>query len=132
MEWDYYWLRGLEADLLAGQLPNSEAAWCAIQSKIDLVQHRYDMLQNYVQAGNVRVYRAVVEFLRSRSIQETMLREAEKVWSGPDGTARSGLYRVMQFRRYLGLDSPWQTAKRLFSLLFRQATDRRARKAEKR
>jgi hypothetical protein len=132
MEWDYYWLRGLEVDLLAGQLPNSEAAWCAIQSKLDLIQHRYDILQNYVQAGNVRVYRALVEFLRSRSIQQTMLKEAEMMWSGPDGTARSGLYRVMQFRRYLGLDGPWQTVKRLSSHLFRKKTDEGVRKAANR
>jgi len=130
MEWDYYWLRGLEADLLAGHPPDSEA-WCTIQSKLDLIRHRYEILPNYVQAGNVCVYRALVEFLRSRLIQEGMLNQAEKMWGGPDGAARSGLYRVIQFRRYLGLDSPWQTAKRLLSQLFRIITYRGAREAKR-
>lgn len=125
MEWDYYWLRGKEVELLAGKVPRSDAEWCRIRAKLDLIQHRYDILQNHVQAGNERVYRALVEFLRT----EVMLTEAETMWSGADGTARSGLYRVMQFRRYLGFDSPWQTAKRLSAHLFRKWFEKKDAKA---
>ena len=113
MSLDYYWLRGLESKLHAGYLPESNDAWQKIEDQLDVIQHRYKILQNYVQSGNALVFKALVEFWKTGHVRRDLMEQAEQAWSGRDGEARSGLYRIAQYRRYFGLDSPLDTIRRL-------------------
>lgn len=124
MGWDYYWLRGLEARLLAGENHLSGVECQMIKAKLTEIDHRYDILQDHVQSGNPQIYLALLDFIQTgrlgRERQGELLDVAQRKWSARGGEARSGLFRVIQFRRYLGLDNPLQTAWRFARYLFRR------------
>jgi hypothetical protein len=120
MEWDYYWLRAFESDVLSHKINLTAEELHRITSKLNMIQRRYDILQNYVQSGNVDVYRALLQFAKDQTVIPDALQRAEDVWTGAAGVKASGLYRVLQYRRYFGLDSPWATLRKLILHLLRR------------
>jgi len=100
MGWEYYWLRSLEARLLAGTpIDNRDA----VLQQIDDLEWSYAILQNHVQRGNTLAYRALIAGSAGRDDPAKLLKEAETIWSAEDGFVPSGLMRVIMFRRALGL-----------------------------
>ncbi len=97
MDWEYYWMRRLEAQLLGGAQCDEKDA---IVRKLKHIEWSYGILQNHVQRGNTLAYRALVT--RGSDI-EKLLSEAEAIWSAADGFVPSGLMRVALFRRVLGV-----------------------------
>lgn len=124
MAWDYYWLRGLEASLLAKRADLSHPRFQDVESRLEVIEHRYDILQNQVQSGNPQIFKALLLFVRDGEIgsqrQKELLDLAETKWSARGGEARSGLYRVIQFRRFLGLDNPLQSGWRILKCLLKR------------
>lgn len=118
MGWEYYWLRSLEARILAGDTIDDRGATL---QRIDQIGKSYEMLQNHVQRGNALAYKALL----SNADAERLLGEATEVWSAEDGFVPSGLLRVILFRRYLGLTSLFGALRDLWRL-------RRAIRANKR
>lgn len=104
MAWDYYWLRGLEAQFLAGDVPKNKGEWNALDQKMSEIERRYEILQNHVQSGNPAVFRALIAHVRTGAVRVDLLDAAEEQWGSADGVATSGLYRVSQYRRFLGVE----------------------------
>lgn len=97
MDWEYYWMRRLEAQLLGGDKCDEKDE---IVRKLKHIEWSYGILQNHVQRGNTLAYRALVT---RGADTETLLSEAEAMWSAEDGFVPSGLMRVILFRRVLGV-----------------------------
>ncbi|MEQ9616798.1 MAG: hypothetical protein RLN60_02055 [Phycisphaerales bacterium] len=115
MDWEYYWLRRVEAVVLAGdELVESKA----VLERLEAIRWSYDILQNQVQLGNVLAYRALLCGLEDAKPDEPelLLKEAEDIWSATDGFVPSGLLRVVLFRRVLGISGRAATARQLLRL----------------
>lgn len=113
MNWEYYWLRTLEAQLLGGERP---ADIGAAMTRIEQIGESYKMLQNHVQLGNALAYRALVGSSTGMSRMEmaSLLDEAEEIWAAGDGFVPSGLLRVISFRRLLRIRGFGSTLRDLF------------------
>lgn len=101
MEWEYYWLRKLEVQLLGGiPVPYAET-----RAQIDEILESYQLVQNSVQLGNPHVFRALLDYVHERPLSDVRLHldEAEKVWRAPGNYTPSGLQRVATYRRFFGL-----------------------------
>ncbi|MCL4743548.1 MAG: SIR2 family protein [Phycisphaerales bacterium] len=110
MDWEYYWMRRLEAQLLGGAECDEKDT---IIRKLEHIEWSYGILQNHVQRGNTLAYRALVT---RGSDTEKLLSEAEVIWSAEDGFVPSGLMRVVLFRRVLGVRGFFETIRDLWTL----------------
>jgi hypothetical protein len=102
MNWEYYWLRTLEARFF---VTTSSPARAELLTRIEEIGASYDMLQNHVQRGNSLAYRALLGSASGMPVDEVrrLLDQAEEIWSSASGFVPSGLLRVITFRRFLGL-----------------------------
>lgn len=109
MDWEYYWLRALEARVLAGLASSDGLA--AHEQQITEIEETYGQLQNHVQAGNTRVYRALLRWTHGARTDELerLLSEAEGQWYGVGRNVPSGLLRIAFYRRFFGLGGVWRT-----------------------
>ena len=97
----YYWLRWMEAALLAGiPLPIDE-----LKARLADVGYSYERTQNDPQFGNAPAYEALLRFANKepRSVVRSLLATAERKWQSPHGSNETGLLRVTLFKRYIGL-----------------------------
>ncbi len=118
MEWEYYWLRHLEARLLGNLFKTIDLP--DVEQRMDEIAANYKMLQNHVQEGNIYVYRALLLFRLDpkgshKRINHLLLR-AERTWSRSDGVAMAGLYRILLYRRFFGLPGFWNMVWRLVKI----------------
>ncbi len=97
----YYWMRKLEAKILARK-PILDRA--EIDRKFDELERAFNVLQNNVQIGNVRAYRALLMAIydgkREQAKRELDL--AEEDWRRHGENIVSGHRRINIFRKYLG------------------------------
>jgi hypothetical protein len=102
MEAGYYWLRHLEARLLAG----CEHDYDRMLVRLDELERAYELTQNNVQMGNVMAYRALIAFLRNGEAGKEAacryLDAAENAWAASAEGVVSGARRVLLFRRLMG------------------------------
>lgn len=111
MEWEYYWLRHLEARLLSGRkVPFGET-----ERRIIAMRDAHVLTQNDIQIGNTYAHLALVVFTQLRDCQraQALLTQAEEHWSSSGGLTRSGLFRVAIFRRFMGLTGLRETLRLL-------------------
>ena len=104
MSYDYYWMRHLEARMIANWgLAKDEVA--AVTGRLMEIGHRNRLVQDCVQEGNTFAYRALLAYLghpRDEELADQLLGQAESVWSTSGGTMASGRRRVALFRRFTG------------------------------
>lgn len=104
LEQEYYWLRHIEAILLAGQRPDRQV----LDEKLKRLEFQYRLTQNSVQMGNVHAYSALVEFcyapdseVRKNAIRSN-LDLALSEWRKNREVMASGWRRVVLFDRLFG------------------------------
>jgi len=110
MNGEYYWLRYLEAQLLAGATLDR----MQIEERLDEIERAYQLTQNNVQVGNTCAYRALVVFLLDKKPKKQRRREAaqhldmaERTWDTAGKDIMAGRRRVVLFRRFIGEISLW-------------------------
>ena len=100
MDWEYYWMRHLEAKLLLDIDVDAEE----VQSRLDLIENSNRLINENVQIGNTFAYRALYLFVTtgntSRALQ--LLDEAERIWSESGKSIQAGHRRTILFRRFMG------------------------------
>jgi hypothetical protein len=103
MNSSYYWLRHLEAKMLAG-IPISHNERNEIMLKLDELEINYELVQNYVQIGNTCSYRGLMYYLLDKNITEAEkeISKAEEKWLKAGGVISSGQRRVILFKRFIG------------------------------
>jgi hypothetical protein len=101
MAGEYYWLRKLEARLLAGEAVDVAKE----RGKILEILEAYEQIQNSVQRGNPYVYLALLEFLHGSGIKTAAMHldKAEEIWRKLGNVTPAGLDRVAVYRRFCGI-----------------------------
>ena len=102
MEWEYYWLRDIESQVLGGMRTDKGA----IEQGLRELAMAYELTQNTVQMGNTYCYLALFEFSQGGIVTDQIVKwldQAYAYWSTPEHWTPSGLYRVTLFRRYMGI-----------------------------
>lgn len=110
---DYYWLRHLEAQLLAGR----PLGWRSeVHGKLDEIEHRNRLVQDDVQAGNTHAYRALIAFLcdDDPGLAAQHLDRARVAWAQSGGSMASGQRRVALFSRFIGQIGLRDTLQKMF------------------
>lgn len=98
MSGEYYWLRHLEARLLAGVKVDA-----SVQELLDEIERSNALIQENVQVGNTYAYRALLNFTQAGNLARTqeLLNRAEEKWLQSGRQIESGKRRVILFRRFL-------------------------------
>jgi len=106
MDGEYYWLRHLEARLLAGAHVDKRKA----EKTLDEIEHGYQLVQNNVQIGNTHAYRGLLAYILGHGTQierqqeaESWFRKAAQAWESAAEGVSSGSRRLSVFRRFAGL-----------------------------
>lgn len=110
MSTGYYWLRSLEAKLLAGSAVDRNQ----VVDRLEELFSSYRLTQNHVQMGNVAAYKALLVFLLDGDVRlsEAFLIDAEKLWCETKEQMASGMRRVALFRRFVGIYGFWSSLQR--------------------
>lgn len=101
MDGEYYWLRLLEAKIIAGAQVNREE----VDRVLDEIERSYQLVQNNVQQGNTLAYKALLCYAlnpKDKSTPIKYLNEAEMVWLQVGSGISSGFRRITLFRRFMG------------------------------
>jgi len=107
MDTGYYWLRHVEAQLLAGGSIDRKR----VEFRLSELERSNQLTQNHVQAGNVAAYRALLVFLLDgdKLSAERYLEEAEREWAKIREEIASGSRRLVLFRRFVGVYGLWSS-----------------------
>lgn len=105
MSREYYWLRKLEAGLLADKA-NEMGKMEDIIRKIDMMENDYRILQNNVQIGNIDAYRALLYYHKNKDIAQAKdyIERADNAWRSHGEGVLSGKVRLMLYRAYMGIE----------------------------
>lgn len=104
MSYDYYWMRQLEARLIAEWRLSADER-DSIEKKLREIEHRNRLVQDHVQRGNTFAYRALLAYFSPHVDSDRvrgLLAQAEEAWVRAGGTMASGRRRVALFRRLTG------------------------------
>jgi len=104
----YYWLRPLEARLLAGAPVDYEST----MRRLDAIERADVLTQENTQLGNACAYRALLIFLRGKDPLQSrkdrardQLDKAEEYWASTDSGVATARIRLTLFRRLIGRKS---------------------------
>ena len=100
LDWEYFWMRHQEVKLLSGEYLEEKN----FENQISKIEHFFDKTQDIGHLRNVKIYRALFKSCQNPPDfigADKELKYAEREWGGLNATTRTGIARIILFRRFM-------------------------------